>query len=157
VIAVGATTIDRCLAEYSDVGSQLDLVAPGGGSDTTEESGDPNCHPARNLPDVYQMTFNNPAHPNDFSLPGTWHGTSMAAPVVSAAAAMVIASRVIGAHPTPQQILTRLETTAVPLGHGTPNPDYGYGLVDIGAATAPLTTTTPPETSSARKTAATRR
>ncbi len=33
VISVGATTRDRCLAAYSNVGSRLDLVAPGGGGD----------------------------------------------------------------------------------------------------------------------------
>ncbi len=33
VISVGATTSDRCLAGYSDVGAELDLVAPGGGDD----------------------------------------------------------------------------------------------------------------------------
>jgi serine protease len=136
VISVGATTKDRCLAAYSDVGQGLSLVAPGGGDDSGSV-GDPQCHPDRNLPDVYQMTFNNPAHPGRFSLPGGWYGTSMAAPDVSAAAAMVIASGVIGAHPTPDQVLQRLEKTAVPLGSTTPNRDYGYGLVDIGAATAP--------------------
>jgi hypothetical protein len=41
-------------------------------------------------------------------------------------------------------VLDRLEQTAQPLGTGTPNVDYGYGLLDVGAATAPATTTTPP-------------
>ena len=142
VISVGATTIDKCLAAYSDVGTGLDIVAPGGGDDSAVVS-TPNCHPERNLPDVYQMTFNNPARPDDFSLPGGWYGTSMAAPEVAAAAAMVIASGVVGPHPTPDQILARLEQTAEPLGSGTPNSDYGYGLVNLGAATAlPSTTTT---------------
>jgi serine protease len=66
----------------------------------------------------------------------------MAAPEVAAAAAMVIASGVVGPHPTPDQILARLEQTAEPLGSGTPNSDYGYGLVNLGAATAPPSTTT---------------
>lgn len=136
VVSVGATTLDRCLADYSDVGAGLDLVAPGGGDDATE-AGDPDCHPSRMLPDVYQMTFNDPSRPNDFSLPGGWYGTSMAAPAVAAAAAMVIASRVIGRRPTPDQILSRLEQTAQPLGGARPNRDYGYGLLDIGAATTP--------------------
>jgi hypothetical protein len=60
----------------------------------------------------------------------------MAAPEVSAAGAMVIASGVIGRHPTPAQILTRLESTAQSLGGAKPNDDYGYGLLDIGAATS---------------------
>ena len=142
VISVGATTADRCLASYSDVGPGLDLVAPGGGDDSSVLS-DADCHPNRNLPDVYQMTFDNPAHPDRFSLPGGWYGTSMAAPEVSAAAAMVIASGVIGRHPSPDAVLDRLEQTAQPLGTGTPNVDYGYGLLDLGAATAPAASTNP--------------
>jgi serine protease len=134
-ISVGATTLDGCLADYSNGGSKLDLVAPGGGNDATLPN-DPACHPDRNLPDIYQMTFGDPAHPQRFGFPGGWYGTSMAAPEVSAAAAMVIASGVIGRHPTPAQILQRLEATARSLGGAKPNDDYGYGLVDVGAATS---------------------
>ena len=32
-VSVGATTIDRCLASYSNTGARLDLVAPGGDDD----------------------------------------------------------------------------------------------------------------------------
>jgi serine protease len=135
-ISVGATTLDRCLADYSNGGAKLDLVAPGGGDDTSSLPSDPACHPGRNLPDVYQMTFANESDPSRFSFPSGWYGTSMAAPEVSAAAAMVIASGVIGRHPTPAQILARLESTAKSLGGAKPNDDYGYGLVDIGAATS---------------------
>jgi serine protease len=81
------------------------------------------------------MTFGNPSDPSLFGLPGGWFGTSMATPAVSAAAAMVIASGVLGKHPSPTQILNRLEATAHPLGAGQPNNAYGYGLVNIGAAT----------------------
>jgi serine protease len=133
-ISVGATTRDRCLADYSNVGPRLDLVAPGGGDDSSNVP-DPNCHPGRGLPDVYQMTFGDPAAPGRFGLPGGWYGTSMAAPQVSAAAALVIASGVLGPHPTPDQVLLRLEQTAQPLGGAKPNQDYGYGLLDAGAAT----------------------
>ncbi len=156
VISVGATTIDRCLAAYSDVGSGLDLVAPGGGDDSSGVV-QPNCHPDRNLPDVYQMTFNNSSQPDDFSLPGGWYGTSMAAPEVSAAAAMVIASGVIGAHPSPDLILQRLEQTADHLGTGTPNSDYGFGMIDVGAATAPVPAAAQPTTPTSTVTAAIRR
>ncbi len=138
VISVGATTLDRCLADYSNVGSGLDLVAPGGGDDSSAPT-DPNCQPDRNLPDVYQMTFNNPARPDAFGLPSGWFGTSMAAPEVTAAAAMVIASGVIGHRPTPNQILARLEQTAEPLGGTAPNANYGHGLLNIGAATSRVT------------------
>ncbi len=135
VISVGATTHDRCLAVYSDIGRNLDLVAPGGGDDASSVTGS-RCFPERVLPDIYQMTFGNSQHPDQFGLPGGWFGTSMAAPDVTAAAAMVIASGVLGKHPTPTQILNRLEATATPLGDGQPNSAYGYGLLDVGAATS---------------------
>lgn len=135
VISVGATTRDRCLAYYSDSGQGLDLVSPGGGDDASLRH-EPDCHPNRNLPSVYQMTFTRQGHPTNFGLPGGWFGTSMAAPEVSAAAAMVIASGVIGQRPTPSAVLGRLEQTAVPLGGSVPNRYYGYGLLNIGAATA---------------------
>ena len=77
-----------------------------------------------------------------FSLPGSY-GTSMAAPAVSATAALVIASGVLGPRPSPDRILVRLEQTATPLGGTQPNPDYGYGLVNASAATAPITTVAP--------------
>jgi serine protease len=134
VISVGATTRDRCLALYSDIGKNLDLVAPGGGNDVDSVTGS-RCFPTRNLPDIYQMTFGDASHPTQFGLPTGWFGTSMAAPNVSAAAAMVIASGVIGRHPTPTQLLDRLEATAHALGNGQPNNAYGYGLLNIGAAT----------------------
>jgi serine protease len=136
VISVGATTLDRCLAYYSNGGRRLDLVAPGGGDDADITS-DPNCHPDRNLPDISQVTFASAFRPARFSFPGGWYGTSMAAPHVAAVAAMVIASGVLGRHPTPDQILARLKATAQPLGGSKPNLNYGYGLVDAGAATAP--------------------
>jgi serine protease len=139
-ISVGATTLDRCLADYSNGGAKLDLVAPGGGDDSSSFPNDPACHPTRSLPDVYQMTFADPTQPGRFSFPGGWYGTSMAAPEVSAGAAMVIASGVIGRRPTPAQILSRLESTARMLGGAKPNPDYGYGLLDVGAATSRITT-----------------
>ena len=153
VISVGATTRDRCLANYSNGGQGLDLVAPGGGDDAIM-AGEPDCHPERSLPSIYQLTLTSPPHWNQFGYPSYYIGTSMSSPHVAAAAALVISSRVIGPHPTPDQILARLEQTATPLptGGAKPNADYGYGLLNAGAATAPgppaptPTTTTPTPT-----------
>jgi serine protease len=142
VISVGATTRDRCLADYSNGGSGLDLVAPGGGSDEILPT-DPDCHPERTLPPIYQLTLDDPPHWGKFGYPNYYIGTSMSSPQVAAAAALVIASGVIDAHPTPDQILARLEQTAVTLGGSKPNSTYGYGLLDAGAATAPLAPTAP--------------
>jgi serine protease len=142
-ISVGATTADRCLAVYSNSGTGIDLVAPGGGDDASIP-GDLDCNPNANLPDVYQMTLLSSKQPSRFGLPGGYEGTSMAAPDVSAAAALVIASGVIGRHPTPDQIEARLKATAQPLGTPSPNRWFGYGLVDAGAATtSPMATPVP--------------
>ena len=135
VVSVGATTRDRCLAAYSNGGSGLDIVAPGGGDDAIVRE-DPNCHPARNLPSIYQLTLSDPPHWGQFGYPNYYIGTSMASPEVAATAAMVIASRVIGSNPTPDAVLARLEETATPLGGSAPNSIYGYGLLNAGAATA---------------------
>jgi serine protease len=134
VIAVGASTEHGCLASYSNYGRGVALVAPGGGPDASLP-GDPNCHPE--LPsgrDIYQMTFTGPS-PRKFGFPSGYEGTSMATPHVSAAAAMVIAARVLGRKPSPRQIEARLKATARKLGGPGDQRLYGAGLLDAGAAT----------------------
>jgi serine protease len=136
VIAVGATTEHGCLASYSNFGTGVTLVAPGGGPDASLP-GDPNCHPE--LPagrDVFQVTFTGTS-PRRFGIPGGYEGTSMATPHVAAAAALVIASGVLGRHPTPAQVAARLVATARPLGGPSDSRLYGAGLLDAAAATAP--------------------
>jgi serine protease len=137
VISVGATTKDRCLADYSNAGPRLDLVAPGGGDDSSVVT-QPGCNPNRQLPSIHSLTLLDPSNPTRFGYPNGIYGTSMAAPEVAGAAALVIASRILGPHPTPEQVLSRLEHTATPLGGSQPNANYGYGLLNAGAATAPL-------------------
>ncbi len=136
VIAVGATTQHGCLADYSNNGPQLTLVAPGGGADAGLPD-DPNCRPG-DAPggDIYQITFLGP-NPRKFGIPPGYDGTSMAAPHVSATAALVIASKVLGAHPSPDAILNRLKATATVLGGPGDQARYGAGLVNAAAATDP--------------------
>ncbi len=133
VISVGATTDTGCLADFSNDGFGLDLVAPGGGDDA-DLTRDPNCQPGHRGGDIYQMTYAGSV--GRFGLPSGSDGTSLAAPHGAAAAALVIASRVLGARPTPGQVECRLKATAKPLGLPAPNRVYGYGLVDAGAATS---------------------
>jgi serine protease len=137
VISVGSTTADRCLADYSNGGPRLDLVAPGGGDDASIS--DANCDPNKNLPPINQMTLLDPRHPGRFGYPNDEYGTSMSSPEVAATAALIIASGVIGRHPTPEAILKRLESTATPLDGSQPNATFGYGLLNAGAATARAT------------------
>ena len=72
-----------------------------------------------------------------FGLPGRYTGTSMAAPHVSAAAALVIASGVIGPTRSPEAIEERLKATARDLGTAGPDFRYGYGLLDAARAVTP--------------------
>jgi serine protease len=136
VLAVGATTEHGCLSDFSNDGPGLDLVAPGGGADAPVAN-DPNCHagqpPGR---DIYQETFI-AGSVRRFGLPPGYEGTSMAVPHVSATAALVIASGVIGPRPTPEAIVARLKATTRPLGPPGDTRHYGAGLIDAAAATFP--------------------
>jgi serine protease len=62
----------------------------------------------------------------------------MAVPHVSATAALVVASRVLGPDPSPDAIEQHLEQTARDLGPPGHDSSYGWGLVNAAAATAPL-------------------
>jgi serine protease len=136
VVSVGATTEHGCLADYSNDGSGLTLVAPGGGADANLP-GDPNCFPEKPPGrDIYQVTFTGSSY-GKFGLPSGYEGTSMATPHVAATAALIIASGVLGRHPTPAQITARLKATARKLGGGGDERLYGAGLVNAAAATAP--------------------
>jgi serine protease len=135
VVSVGATTEHGCLAAYSNDGAGMTLVAPGGGPDANL-AGDPNCTPEQSGRDVFQVTFTG-SSVRRFGIPTGYEGTSMATPHVAATAALVIASGVLGRHPTPAQLTARLTATARKLGGGGDEALYGAGLVDAAAATAP--------------------
>jgi serine protease len=132
VIAVGATTITGCQADYSNSGEDLDLMAPGGGADApnTDSVWDSaHCSPDSVGRPIVQQTFTRGV--TRFGLPRSYEGTSMAAPHVSAIAALLIASKRLGPHPSPREVEAHLEATSRP----TDRPDrYGAGLIDAAAA-----------------------
>jgi serine protease len=137
VISVGATTEHGCLSDFSNIGSGLDVVAPGGGPDAALDA-EPRCLPDGPAGhDIYQITLEGDKHHRRFGIPPDYAGTSMATPHVSAIAALVIASGVLGAHPTPGAVEHRIEQTSRDLGDAGYDRRYGFGLVDAAAATRP--------------------
>jgi serine protease len=101
-IAVAATTASGRRAPFSNFGPYVDIAAPG--------------------EDIYSTV------PSGYA---RWSGTSMAAPYVSAAAALIAAR-----HPelSPHQIGDLLKRSAHDLGHPGRDDDYGTGLVDPARA-----------------------
>jgi serine protease len=143
-MAVGATTEHACLADYSNIGYGLDIVAPGGGSDDTNDAACPVGAPDGR--DIFQMTFPwasgyySPRARSSyrrFGLPAGFVGTSMASPHVAATAALVLASRVTGDDPSPKRLMQRLRATAIDAGAPGLDRRYGAGRLDAAAATDP--------------------
>ncbi len=125
VIAVGATRYDEAVSYYSNYGSSLDLVAPGGDINV-DQNGDGYGD------GILQETFD--GDPGNF---GFWfyQGTSMSTPHVSGVAALILAQNLSF---TPDQIRERLQTTAEDKGDSGWDQYYGWGIVDAYQALAPI-------------------
>jgi serine protease len=113
-IAVGATDYLNNVTRYSNKGSGLDIVAPGGDT-SVDRNGD------GYVDGVLQETYIN----------GSWgyyffQGTSMASPHVAAVAAMLYAT---GVATTPDAVYTALTSTALDLGDVGYDSTSGWGLV----------------------------
>lgn len=131
VIGVGGTTEGGCLGDYSLAGSEVDLVAPGGGEPAL------GC-PSVSAGSIYQVTLR--AHSTrKFGEPGNYVGTSMAAAHVSGVAAMILAGGTVRKLAKDKGRVTavakRLQETARDLGY--PATRQGAGLIDAAAATSP--------------------
>lgn len=108
VIAVGASTRDDRLAEYSNRGDYLHLVAPGGDGSGTAAG------------DVSVL-----AERDDRA---AWSGTSFSAPLVAGAVSLYL-----GEYPqaTADDVGIALAGSAVDLGDPGWDPSFGYGRLDL--------------------------
>jgi serine protease len=136
VLSVGAVTEHGCIAAYSNIGPELDVVAPGGGADARINSR--RCSKTQRGRDIVQLTLVQVKKSyTRFGYPRRYIGTSMATPHVSGIAALVIASGVLGPDPSPDMIEAHLKATATDLGRKGWDKRYGAGLVNAARATAP--------------------
>jgi serine protease len=135
VIGVGGTTEGGCLGEYALYGD-IDVVAPGGGPPLR------GCSSVLARP-IYQVTLK-PDSSDEFAIPSSYTGTSMAAAHVSGVVAMILAADTyagprffpetgVGAKPRVNGVAKQLRRTARDLG--LPAARQGAGLIDAGRAT----------------------
>jgi serine protease len=119
-IAVGATGFDGIRAPYSNRGRRLMVVAPGGnlGQDL---NGD------RRPDGIMAQTFDPDRGYDSFDYFYPHAGTSMAAPQVAGAIALI---RAANPDLTTLDVRLILQDTALHLGSPGRNAYYGYGLVD---------------------------
>jgi serine protease len=120
VIGVGATRADDSRAGYSNTGPGIDLMAPGGDL-SRDQSGDGYAD------GVLQETIEGGRWTYTF-----WEGTSMAAPHVAAAAALILEQ---GDY-SPDEVYSILASTTRDLGTPGYDSETGYGLIHIEAALA---------------------
>lgn len=123
VLAVGATTAAGRVASYSSRGGELILVAPGGGQAELGEG--PALHST--FPTYRAYLNRQEATPSGY---GDSAGTSMAAPLVSAAAALILGRAPELAGP---QVRTRLAASTGLAGHDDAR---GFGPLDVARAMA---------------------
>lgn len=129
-ISVGATRLDRALARYSNAASSVDIVAPGGDMEV-DQNGD-------GFPDGVLSTSSSDAEGYTYRF---LEGTSMAAPQVAAAAALVKAAN---STLTANEIEYILLTTAKGLGTA-PRGAFPFRLLDTYQAVIAAQSSIPTE------------
>jgi serine protease len=134
VLSVGATTGRGCRSTYSNAGPDLDLVAPGGGTDHRGEPDD-RCRPGQQGPPIAQVTLLRAGVPGKLGVPLDYFGTSMAAAHVSGVAALVYGSGILGKHPRADLLGAYLVRSTRDLGPRGHDARYGAGLIDAAKAT----------------------
>lgn len=126
-IAVGAVRFDSTRSYYSNYGTGIDIVAPGGDI-TVDQNGDGYADGV--LQETYTYAYDRGgggerAWVDDFTL-WFWQGTSMATPHVAALAALLMSAGVTD----PDNIRSIIETTATDRGAPGYDLEYGYGVID---------------------------
>jgi serine protease len=129
VMSVGAIGKSKTRAYYSDTGSQVEISAPGG-SDRDGGGEDEGF--------VWQVTLFPPdSDPLKLSVPRFdryvevgYIGTSMAAPHVSALAALLMSQGIT----TPKAVEAAIKAFALDLGAAGRDDDYGFGLIQPRAS-----------------------
>jgi subtilisin family serine protease len=121
VVAVGAVGRDGYRAAYSDTGDYVSVVAPGGSGDTNMNN---------------DMLLLQPGGSTTSEA-----GTSFAAPQVSAVSALMLS---VNPTLTPGEITQIITGTATDLGPPGRDIEYGYGLLNAGAALAATPPPPPP-------------
>ncbi len=151
VICVGATKYDGNLTWYSNYGTDLELVAPGGAY--CASASDMLC-----LLFGYPYFFNDQNHDGwpdgvlqetflaDYTFDDVFYeGTSMASPHVAAVAALVVGkAKGSGRTLAPDQVRQILTSSARDKGAPGYDSTYGWGLVDAYAALAQMDSPSPP-------------
>ncbi|MDD3718694.1 MAG: DUF5719 family protein [Actinomycetota bacterium] len=128
VLAVGATDYRDVRAHYSNYGTGLDLVAPGGDL-TRDDNGD--GHGDGIPQESYRVAGN---YQSGYEL--VWgEGTSMAVPQVSAAAALMLS---MDPKLTPADAADIITSSCADLGTAGWDPYYGHGLLDVAGALSGL-------------------
>ncbi len=129
-IAVGAVDINKKRAPYSNYGTGMELMAPGGNT-SEDENGDGYAD------GVLQLTFSG-GDPTNWAY-WFWQGTSMATPHVTGLIALILsgwsASGIENSGTSRiENIREILHSTAEELGGAGYDTVYGYGLIDAAAA-----------------------
>lgn len=125
VISVGAVGYDNVRAPYSNYGTGLTLVAPGGNLDQ-DLNGD--GYGDGILQQTLVPLWSGAGNTKKFDF-YFYEGTSMATPHVAAAAAILLSSGVASS-----DVDDRLTSTATDLGEPGYDPEYGWGALNLAGA-----------------------